>query len=117
MITSLIAGSAVPGAAGTVASTNPAQLSDVVAKVSLASPAQLVDAFRAAKAAQPAWAATPAPVRGQVIAKIGRLVEANFEALAALVTREVGKPIAEARGEVQEIVDTCDFFLGEGRRL
>src|SRR5690606_602815 len=36
---------------------------------------------------------------------------------AALVTREVGKPIAEARGEVQEIIDTCDFFLGEGRRL
>ena len=117
MISSQIAGSPVPGAAGTVTSTNPAQLSDVVAEVSLASPAQLVDAFRAAKAAQPAWAATPAPVRGQVIAKIGRLVEANFEALAALVTREVGKPIAEARGEVQEIVDTCDFFLGEGRRL
>ena len=37
--------------------------------------------------------------------------------MAHLVTREVGKPIAEARGEVQEIVDTCDFFLGEGRRL
>ena len=33
------------------------------------------------------------------------------------MTREVGKPIAESRGEVQEIVDTCDFFLGEGRRL
>ena len=117
MITSQIAGSPVTGAAGTITSTNPAQLSDVVAEVSLASPAQLVDAFRAARAAQPAWAATPAPVRGQVIAKIGRLVEANAEALAELVTREVGKPIAEARGEVQEIVDTCDFFLGEGRRL
>ena len=59
----------------------------------------------------------PAPVRGRVIAAIGRLVEANAEALARLVTREVGKPIAESRGEVQEIVDTCDFFLGEGRRL
>ena len=98
-------------------STSPARLSDVVAEVSLATPEQLVEAFRAAKAAQPAWGATPAPVRGQVIAKIGRLVEANAEALAQLVTREVGKPIAEARGEVQEIVDTCDFFLGEGRRL
>ena len=117
MITSHIAGSPVLGAAGTISSTNPARLSDVVAEVSLCSPEQVVDAFRAARAAQPAWAATPAPVRGQVIAKIGRLVEANAEALAALVTREVGKPIAEARGEVQEIVDTCDFFLGEGRRL
>jgi aldehyde dehydrogenase (NAD+) len=116
-IDSSVAGAPLVGAAGTVTSTNPARLSDVVAEVSLATPEQLADAFRTAKAAQPAWGATPAPVRGQVIAKIGRLVEANFEALAQLVTREVGKPIAEARGEVQEIVDTCDFFLGEGRRL
>ena len=52
-----------------------------------------------------------------MIAHVGRLVEANKEALAGLVTREIGKPYAEALGEVQEIVDTCDFFLGEGRRL
>ena len=116
-VDSSVAGSPLVGTAGTFVSTNPAHLSDVVAEVSLASPEQLVEAFRAARQAQPAWGATPAPVRGQVIAKIGRLVEANFEALAQLVTREVGKPIAEARGEVQEIVDTCDFFLGEGRRL
>ena len=116
-IDSSVAGRTVVGAAGTFASTNPAHLSDVVAEVSLATPEQLVEAFRAAKAAQPAWGATPAPVRGQVIAKIGRLVEANAEELARLVVREVGKPLAEARGEVQEIVDTCDFFLGEGRRL
>jgi len=116
-ISSFVNGAPLSGEAGSLQSTNPARLDDVVAEVSLASPAQLVEAFRAAQAAQPAWAATPAPVRGQVIARIGRLVEANAEALAALVVREVGKPIAEARGEVQEIVDTCDFFLGEGRRL
>ena len=52
-----------------------------------------------------------------MIAQVGRLVEANKEALASLVTREIGKPYPEALGEVQEIVDTCDFFLGEGRRL
>jgi acyl-CoA reductase-like NAD-dependent aldehyde dehydrogenase len=56
-------------------------------------------------------------VRGRVIAQVGRLVEANKETLAALVTREMGKPYAESLGEVQEIIDTCDFFLGEGRRL
>ncbi len=117
MISSLIAGRSVTGRAGTLTSTNPARTGDVVAEVSLADAGQLVEAFAAAKAAQPAWAATPAPVRGRVIAAIGRLVEANAEALAELVVREVGKPIAEARGEVQEIVDTCDFFLGEGRRL
>ncbi len=116
-ISSYVAGAPVSGTGGTLTSTNPADLSDVVAEVSLASAQQVLEAFRAARAAQPGWAATPAPVRGQVIAKIGRLVEANAEALAQLVVREVGKPIAEARGEVQEIVDTCDFFLGEGRRL
>ncbi|MFD0853639.1 aldehyde dehydrogenase family protein, partial [Actinomadura adrarensis] len=58
-----------------------------------------------------------APVRGQVIANIGRLVEANKEGLARVVTREVGKPFAESLGEVQEIADTCAFFIGEGRRL
>ncbi len=117
MITSFVGGASLRGDAGTVGSTNPARLDDVVAEVSLSSSEQLVEAFRTAAAAQPAWADTPAPVRGRVIAQIGRLIETNREALAALITREVGKPMAESRGEVQEIVDTCDFFLGEGRRL
>ena len=117
MITSFIDGRDVVGTAGTFTSTNPAALSEVVAEVSLASADQLVSAFAAARAAQPAWAATPAPVRGRVIAQVGRLVEVNKQALAELVTREVGKPMAESLGEVQEIIDTCDFFLGEGRRL
>jgi acyl-CoA reductase-like NAD-dependent aldehyde dehydrogenase len=117
VITSYIDGRAVTGLAGTFTSHNPAHLDEVVAEVSLATAEQLVEAFRAARAAQPAWADTPAPVRGRVIAQVGRLVEANKESLAALVTREVGKPLAESRGEVQEIIDTCDFFLGEGRRL
>src|SRR3954469_21434150 len=111
--------STLPGMAPgrTVASVNPADLGDVVARVELAGPDGIIEAARRANAAQRGWAAVPAPVRGRVIAAIGRLVEANFEALAQLVTREVGKPIVESRGEVQEIVDTCDFFLGEGRRL
>ena len=56
-------------------------------------------------------------MRGRVVERIGRIVEANKEALAALVTREIGKPLAESRGEVQEVIDTCSFFAGEGRRL
>jgi aldehyde dehydrogenase (NAD+) len=117
VISSYIGGRSVAGEAGTLVSTNPAHLSEVVAEVSLASSSQVVEAFRVATAAQRAWADTPAPVRGRVIAQVGRLVEANKDSLAALVTREVGKPRAEALGEVQEIIDTCDFFLGEGRRL
>jgi acyl-CoA reductase-like NAD-dependent aldehyde dehydrogenase len=117
-ISSIVAGVAAPAApGGAIASTNPARTSDVVAQVSLGDASTFVAAARAARAAQPAWADVPAPVRGRAIAHIGRLVEANAAALAALVTREVGKPYAEALGEVREIVDTCDFFLGEGRRL
>src|SRR3954449_5894807 len=102
---------------GRLTSTNPARLDDVVAEILLGDADTFADAARAARAAQKAWAAVPAPARGRVIAQVGRLVEANKEALAALVTREIGKPYPEALGEVQEIVDTCDFFLGEGRRL
>ena len=79
--------------------------------------ADFVSACRSARAAQREWAATPAPRRGRAIQQIGRIVEANKEALARVMTGEMGKPIAESRGEVQEVIDTCDFFLGEGRRL
>jgi alpha-ketoglutaric semialdehyde dehydrogenase len=100
-----------------VRSVNPAHLDDVVAEVELADAAGFVAACREAKAAQRDWEQVPAPVRGGVVGNVGRLVEDNKEALARLVTREIGKPYAESLGEVQEIVDTCDFFLSEGRRL
>src|ERR671916_990794 len=102
---------------GRLESTNPANRSDVVAEVLLTDAQGFEDACRAARAAQPAWGAVPAPIRGRVIAQVGRLVEANKKALSRLISREIGKPYPEALGEVQEIVDTCDFFLGEGRRL
>src|ERR687887_1285 len=98
-------------------STDPAHSGRLVAEVLLAEPSTFLAACQAARAAQPAWAAVPAPVRGRVVKHLGRLVEANKEALARLLTREIGKPLAESRGEVQEVVDTCDFFPGEGRRL
>jgi aldehyde dehydrogenase (NAD+) len=116
LVTSVVNGAAVPGTR-TVASTNPAHLDQVVGEVSFADASTFVHAAESAKKAQPAWAAVPAPIRGRAIAHIGRLIEDNAEALARLVTAEIGKPYAEALGEVQEIVDTCDFFLGEGRRL
>ncbi len=117
MISSTIGGRATAPGAAVQTNINPADRSAVIAEVALADAATLVDACRGASAAQRDWAAVPAPVRGQVIGNLGRLVRANFEALSQLVTAEIGKPIVEARGEVQEIVDTCDFFLGEGRRL
>jgi acyl-CoA reductase-like NAD-dependent aldehyde dehydrogenase len=114
---SSIVGGEVRSEGRRIESRNPALLDDVVAEVVLGDAATFVDACRAARGAQDGWAATPAPVRGNVVKNVGRLVEENKEALARLVTREIGKPYAESLGEVQEIVDTCDFFLSEGRRL
>jgi aldehyde dehydrogenase (NAD+) len=117
-VTSLIGGSAATSApAATLRSVNPANTDEVVAEVQLGDAGTFVDACRAARRAQEGWARTPAPQRGRAIQQIGRLVEDNKEALARIVTREIGKPYSESLGEVQEIIDTCNFFLGEGRRL
>jgi alpha-ketoglutaric semialdehyde dehydrogenase len=116
-VSSLIAGKSVHGTGSTVAVHNPARLSEVVAETKPVDAATFVSACRAARDAQPGWAAVPAPVRGRVIQQLGRLVESNAETLAQLITAEIGKPIRESRGEVQEVIDTCNFFLGEGRRL
>jgi acyl-CoA reductase-like NAD-dependent aldehyde dehydrogenase len=117
-IVSIIDGRPAAGAAaGVLISANPSRLEDAVAEVTLATGATFASACAAAKRAQPSWADVPAPVRGRAIAAMSRIVEANKESLARLITRELGKPLAEALGEVQEIIDTCDFFLGEGRRL
>src|SRR5919199_992120 len=102
---------------GRLQSHNPARLGEVVAEALLADADTFVAACRIARAAQPGWAATPAPVRGRAIQQIGRLVEENKTALARLITREIGKPYREALGEVQEVIDTCSFFLGQGRQL
>jgi aldehyde dehydrogenase (NAD+) len=117
-IASLLDGNAAldaPGGTRTI--PNPARLDEVVAQARLGDDTTFLEACRRAKAAQPGWASVPAPVRGRAIQQLGRLVEENFESLARIVTSEIGKPIKESRGEVQEVVDTCTFFLGEGRRL
>jgi acyl-CoA reductase-like NAD-dependent aldehyde dehydrogenase len=117
-VASLIGGRAredAPG--GTLEVPNPARLADVVATARLGDATTFVEACAAARDAQPDWGRVPAPVRGRAIQQLGRLVEDNAEALARIMTLEIGKPLAEARGSVQEVVDTCNFFVSEGRRL
>jgi aldehyde dehydrogenase (NAD+) len=116
VLSSVIDGSDA-GAGTAFESRNPALLDDIVARVALADEVTVRAACASARRAQRDWARVPAPVRGQVVGAFGRLVADNKDALARLVTREIGKPRAEALGEVQEIIDTCEFFLGEGRRL
>jgi aldehyde dehydrogenase (NAD+) len=64
-----------------------------------------------------AWRATPAPVRGRLVARLGELLTAHRDELAALVTIEVGKITSEALGEVQEMIDICNFAVGLSRQL
>ena len=116
LVTSIVDGAPAPGDR-TAPSTNPARLDEVVGEIAFGDASTFVRAAESAKKAQEEWAAIPAPIRGRAIAHIGRLIEDNAEALARLVTAEIGKPYGEALGEVREIIDTCDFFLGEGRRL
>ena len=117
-VSSIIGGHVAQGSpGGQLALCNPASVDEIVTDALLGDADTFVEACRAARAAQPAWASTPAPVRGRAVQQLGRLVEENREALARLITREIGKPYRESLGEVQEAVDTCSFFLGEGRRL
>ncbi len=117
-VSSIVGGRPLEGApGGRITTVNPAELGEAVAEVRLADAAAFVEACRVARQAQPAWARVPAPVRGRAVQQLGRLVEENREALARLITREIGKPYRESLGEVQEVIDTCSFFLSEGRRL
>ena len=68
-------------------------------------------------AARRAWAATPAPARGEIVRKIGDALRAKREALGALIALEMGKVLSEGVGEVQEFIDVCDFATGLSRAL
>ncbi len=98
-------------------SRNPSNHEDIVATFAHATREQVVQACERSRAAFAKWKKTPAPVRAGVIANFGRLLTENKEALSKVVTREMGKPLREARGDVQEAIDTCNFFVSEGRRL
>ena len=63
------------------------------------------------------WRATPAPARGDVLRRIGDLMSKRKEEIADLMTREMGKPLTETRGDVQEGIDTAYYAATEGRRL
>jgi len=74
-------------------------------------------AMAAATAAFQAFREVPAPVRGEIVRRIGDRLRTHKEALGRLVCVEVGKGIEEAKGEVQEMIDICDFAVGLSRTL
>lgn len=103
--------------ASTFLSHNSSRLEDVLGSFPEATKDQVREACQAARRAFPGWSKTPAPIRGQLIGSLGKALEREKESLSRLVSREMGKTLREARGSVQEAIDTCHFFQSEGRRL
>ncbi|MBB4823031.1 aldehyde dehydrogenase (NAD+) [Sporosarcina luteola] len=104
------------GGAQYTAVTNPAT-GEELAQVRLSAKEDVALAVQAAKEAQKKWALVPAPKRADYLYAIGNIMKEKKEHLAQVLTKEMGKVIEEARGEVQEGIDMAYYMAGEGRRL
>jgi acyl-CoA reductase-like NAD-dependent aldehyde dehydrogenase len=96
---------------------NPARPSDLIGTFPQSGPEEVDDAVRAATEAFPAWRLTPAPRRAELIYRTAELLRERKEELARAMTREMGKVLAETRGDVQEAIDMAYYIGAEGRRL
>ncbi len=113
-----IGGKWVPAASGqTFENRNPADRDDLVGLYPKSGKADVDAAVAAAKKAFPGWKNTPAPRRAEVLYAAGEILKRDKEKLARLMTREMGKVLAETRGDVQEAIDMAFLAAGEGRRL
>ncbi len=101
----------------TFESRNPADTRDVIGRFQQGSVADVAMAIKAAEAAFPMWRRTPAPKRGEILYAFGALMAQHKERLARAMTREMGKVLTEARGDVQEGIDIAYLMAGEGRRM
>ena len=96
---------------------NPAEWDDVIGRFPLSGAEDVNRAVESAKRGFEIWKNTPAPARGDVLRRVGDLMTRRKEEIADLMTREMGKPLAETRGDVQEGIDTAYYAGNEGRRL
>jgi acyl-CoA reductase-like NAD-dependent aldehyde dehydrogenase len=114
----LIGGEWVPAANGeTILNLNPADHSDVVGAFPSSRSEDVNRAVAAAKKAYATWRLVPAPKRAEILLRAGLLLQQRKEQYARDMTREMGKVLAETRGDVQEAVDEAFYVAGEGRRL
>ena len=107
-----IVGGTGSGAGGRVGDVFDPNSGAVQAKVPLGGKAELELAVEAAKAAQPGWAATNPQRRARVMFEFKRLVEANIDELARVLSSEHGKVLPDARGDVQRGLDVIEFACG-----
>jgi aldehyde dehydrogenase (NAD+) len=100
----------------TFPSHNPAT-EELVAPAAKSSASDVDGAVQAAKSAYKSWRLTPAPRRGEILFKVAQILTERKEDLARLMTQEMGKILAETRGDVQEAIDMAYYMGGEGRRM
>ncbi|MEO0087806.1 MAG: aldehyde dehydrogenase family protein, partial [candidate division WOR-3 bacterium] len=113
-----IDGKWVPSVTGkTYEDRNPANYDEVIGIFPQSNYEDVEKAIKAAKKAYEYWKKIPAPKRGEILRKAGEIMLQRKEELARLMTQEMGKILKEARGDVQEGIDTAFYAFGEGRRL
>jgi aldehyde dehydrogenase (NAD+) len=104
------------GSRETFENRNPADPEDIVGLFPMASVEDTRSAIAAACAAQPGWANMPPPARGAILDKASQIISARLDEMAAALTREEGKTLAEAKGEVGRARDILRYYSGEGWR-
>jgi acyl-CoA reductase-like NAD-dependent aldehyde dehydrogenase len=96
---------------------NPADPDEVLGEFQKGNENDVKKAIDAAENAFEKWSENPPPKRGQILLRIAKILEEQKENLAKIMTREMGKVLMEARGDVQEAIDMTYYMAGEGRRL
>jgi len=96
---------------------NPADTDEVIGSYPECGAAEARQAIKAARQAQPAWAGVPAPKRGEILYRAANILESRAESVARDMTREEGKTLPEARGEVGRAVNILRYYGGEGAPL
>ncbi len=99
------------------ANRNPANTDEVIGEFPLSSQADVDAAVSAAREAYRTWRVTPAPKRGEILFRVAEMLIKRREEFSRDMTREMGKVLAETRGDVQEAIDMTYYMAGEGRRL
>lgn len=100
-----------------VRNVNPADPKDIIAEFPAATAADAHRAIEAAQAAFPMWKNTPGPERGRVLWRAVNIARARLDEIARTMTREEGKILKEAKGEVLKGISLLEFFAGEGFRM
>src|ERR1041385_1413439 len=113
-----IGGKWVPSESGELFDNlNPADTNDLIGRFPVSTRNDVNDAVNAAREAFAGWRSTPAPKRAEILFRLGEILLGNKARFTADMTREMGKVLKEAGGDVQEAIDCTYYTAGEGRRL